>query len=168
MFLDLHEIIEVSGGRIPFRCELDRERIVFPALAAFSGPVTASGEVRNTAGILELDAVVEADMTVRCDRCSAEFSRKQTLPVKVTLKADPDEDDYEELFPLEGDGIDVSDVLETCFILNMDQKFLCSEDCKGLCETCGKNLNDGPCSCGKQLDPRMAVLSQLLDDIQEV
>ncbi len=60
------------------------------------------------------------------------------------------------------------DVLETCFILNMDQKFLCSEDCKGLCERCGRNLNDGPCGCGKQLDPRMAVLSQLLDDIQEV
>lgn len=168
MFLDLHEIIEVPGGRVPFRCELDRERIVFPALEEFTGPVTASGEVRNTAGILELDAVVEADIIVRCDRCTAEFPQKLTYPVTATLKADPDEDDYDELFPLEGDGIDVSDVLETCFILNMDLKFLCSEDCKGLCEKCGKNLNEGPCGCGKQLDPRMAVLSQLLDDIQEV
>ena len=168
MFLDLHEIIEVPGGRVPFRCELDRERIVFPALSEFSGPVTASGEVRNTAGILELDAIVEADMIVRCDRCTAEFPQKLTYPVTATLKADPDADDYDELFPLEGDGIDVSDVLETCFILNMDLKFLCSEDCKGLCEKCGKNLNDGPCGCAKQIDPRMAVLSQLLDDIQEV
>ena len=168
MFLDLHEIIEVPGGRSAFRCELDRDRLDFPALVSFDGPVSAAGEVKNTAGILELTAIVEADMTVRCDRCTAEFPQKLSYPVTATLKADPDEDDYADLFPLEGDGIDVCDVLETCFILNMDQKFLCRDDCKGLCETCGKNLNDGPCDCGKQIDPRMAVLSQLLDDIQEV
>ena len=149
MFLDLHDIIEVPGGQKPFRCELDRERLSFPALVSFHGPVTASGAVKNTAGILELTADVEADMTVRGDRCSAE-------------------DDYADLFPLEGDGVDVSDVLETCFILGMDLKFLCRDDCKGLCPDCGKNLNDGPCGCGKQTDPRMAALAQLLDDIQEV
>ena len=168
MFLDLHEIIEVPGGRVPFRCQLDRERLTFPSLVRFDGPVTAEGAVKNTAGILELTAVVEADMTVRCDRCAAEFSEHTALPVEAVLKADADDDDYADLFPLDGDGVDVSDVLEACFILNMDTKFLCSEDCKGLCPACGRNLNDGPCGCAKQIDPRMAVLGQLLDDIQEV
>ena len=168
MFLDLHEIIEVPGGRVPFRCELDRERLTFPALVRFDGAVTAEGAVKNTAGILEQTAVVEADMTVRCDRCTAEFGEHAVLPVEAVLKADAEDDDYADLFPLDGDGVDVSDVLETCFILNMDTKFLCSEDCKGLCPDCGKNLNDGPCGCAKQIDPRMAVLGQLLDDIQEV
>ena len=51
--------------------------------------------------------------------------------------------DDPELFTLEGDGIDLSEVLETCFILDMETKFLCKEDCKGLCPTCGKNLNLG-------------------------
>ena len=168
MFLDLHEIIEVPGASVPFSCELDTARIEFPALSSFEGPVSGSGMVKNTAGILELTAAVEADMIVRCDRCTAEFSSHISLPVTATLKADADEDDYEDLFPLEGDGIDVSDVLETCFILGMDQKFLCRPDCKGLCSACGRNLNEGPCSCSKQIDPRMAVLGQLLDDIQEV
>ena len=168
MFLELHEIIEVPGGRVPFRCELDRERLDFPSLVRFNGPVTADGAVRNTAGILELNAIVEADMTVRCDRCTAEFQKKLSLPAQAVLKADADEEDYAELFPLDGDGVDVSDVLETCFILAMDQKCLCREDCKGLCPICGKNLNDGSCGCAKQTDPRMAVLGQLLDDIQEV
>ena len=40
MFLDLHEIIEVPGGRVPFRCELDRDRLDFPSLVGFHGPVT--------------------------------------------------------------------------------------------------------------------------------
>ena len=47
--------------------------------------------------------------------------------------------------------------------LDMETKFLCREDCKGLCPTCGKNLNLGPCGCRKQTDPRFAVLEQLLD-----
>ena len=54
-------------------------------------------------------------------------------------------------------------ILSTLFILDMDSKFLCREDCKGLCPKCGKNLNLGPCGCGKETDPRFAVLEQLLD-----
>lgn len=168
MFLDLHEIIEMPGGSVSFRCELDRDRLTFPSLVGFDGPVTAEGEVKNTAGLLELSARVDADMTVRCDRCMKEFKKTLRLPVTAALKADADEDDYAELFPLDGDGVDVGDVLETCFILAMDQKFLCREDCRGLCPDCGSDLNDGPCGCKKQFDPRMAALAQLLDDIQEV
>ena len=72
-------------------------------------------------------------------------------------------EDDPNLFVLEGNEIDLSEILATCFILDMETKFLCREDCKGLCPTCGKNLNLGPCSCRKALDPRFAVLEQLLD-----
>ena len=85
MFLDLHEIIEVPGGEVSFRCELDSDRLWFTALSHFDGAVTASGKVKNTAGVLELTAIVEADMTVRCDRCTAEFSEHLSVPVEVIL-----------------------------------------------------------------------------------
>ena len=168
MILDLHEIIEVPGRSVSFRCELDRERLSFPTLVQFRGPVTAEGAVRNIAGILELTADVRADMTVRCDRCGTPFAKHLAPRFTATLQADAEDADSENVFPLDGDGVDVSDVVETCFILDMDQKFLCRDDCKGLCPSCGKNLNDGPCDCKKQIDPRMAALGQLLDDIQEV
>ena len=165
MLLDLHEIIEMPGRSVPFQCELDRERLSFPSLEAFNGPVTARGTVKNTAGVLELTADVEADMTVRCGK---PVRRRSTPRYTATLQADAEDGDSDDVFPLEGDMADVSDVLETCFILNTDQRFLCRDDCKGLCPTCGKDLNDGPCGCGKEIDPRMAALGQLLDDIQEV
>ncbi|NLH02379.1 MAG: DUF177 domain-containing protein, partial [Clostridiales bacterium] len=65
------------------------------------------------------------------------------------------------------DWLDLSDLLETCFILSMESKFLCRENCEGLCPSCGKNLNDGPCGCKKEIDPRLAVLGQLLDKKDE-
>lgn len=168
MFLDLREIIEAPDKSVSFQCELDRERISFPTLESFLGPVTARGRVKNTAGILELVCDVQADMSVRCDRCGKVFEKRLTPRYTATLQADAEDADSEDVFPLEGDGVDVSDVVETCMILDMDAKFLCRDDCKGLCPTCGKDLNDGPCDCKKQIDPRMAVLGQLLDDNQEV
>ena len=59
---------------------------------------------------------------------------------------------------------ELEDLLETVFILNMDTRFLRRADCKGLCSRCGKNLNEGPCDCRPDTDPRLAVLEQLLDD----
>ena len=166
MFLDLHEIIEVPGKAVPFECELDREFLAFPALVEFKAPVTARGEVRNSAGILELKAEIFADILLTCDLCTAEYSQQKRIPVCVTLQADAPEEEDDTLFPLEGDGIDVSTVLETCFILDNDQRFLCRPDCRGLCAGCGKNLNDGPCDCREAIDPRLAVLGQLLDDTE--
>ena len=168
MILDLHEIIEAPGKSVPFQCELDADRLRFPALEAFNGPVTAQGTVKNTAGILELTADVRADMTVRCSRCGKSFQRLLTPRYAATLQADAEDADSESVFPLDGDGADVSDVLETCFILDTDQTYLCREDCRGLCPICGKDLNDGPCGCKKEMDPRMAALGRLLEEDQEV
>lgn len=165
MFLDLHELIEVPGRRADFACELDGERLAFPALIEFLEPVKAAGCVKNTAGILSLEAEIKANMRLCCDLCAAEFDRCMTIPVRATLQADaPEGDEDDTLFPLEGDGIDVSSVLETSFILQTDMRFLCRPDCRGLCPHCGKNLNDGSCGCVEEVDPRLAVLGQLLDD----
>ena len=59
--------------------------------------------------------------------------------------------------------VDVGELAYTAFILDMDTKHLCSEDCKGLCPGCGVNLNQAPCRCKKQADPRWAALEQLLN-----
>ena len=64
---------------------------------------------------------------------------------------------------LEDDEVDLEELARDAFILDMDTKFLCSEDCKGLCPGCGADLNAGPCKCRRQVDPRLAKLAQLLE-----
>ena len=163
MWLDLSKIIEMPGARTSFQVTLDPEHLSDPAVLRFNCPPEASGEVVNTAGLLNLRGTLQAEMTCVCDRCGTAFDRKKVLSLDVPLAADVEDEVSPEVFEIEGDGIDVSEVLETCFILDMETKFLCDPDCKGLCSTCGKNLNLGPCGCRKQIDPRFAVLEQLLD-----
>lgn len=164
MKLDLRAIIEIPGASLPFECELDVERLDFPSVLHYHSAPTAHGIVKNTAGLLTLTGELRAEMTCLCDRCTREYDCVKLLPLDVTLAADVEEDEESaEIFPLEGDLLDLDDLLETCFILDMEAKHLCQEDCAGLCDQCGANLNLGPCGCKAKTDPRLAVLEQLLD-----
>jgi Predicted metal-binding, possibly nucleic acid-binding protein len=162
MRLNLSAIIEVPGGSVPFKCELETDGLDFPSVKGYPRKPYAEGRVFNEAGILRLTGTLTAEMICVCDRCGEEFESLKEMELDATIVEENPEDDPS-LFVLEGNEIDLSDILSTCFILDMETKFLCREDCKGLCPTCGKNLNLGPCGCRKSLDPRFAVLEQLLD-----
>ncbi len=163
MWLDLRKIIETPGASLGFAVTLDPEQLRIGAIEGFKRPPEARGEVVNTAGLLNLRGELTAEMICVCDRCGTVFDRTKILPLDVPLAADVSDELSPEVFAVEGDGIDVSEVAETCFILDMEQKVLCRDDCKGLCPTCGKNLNEGPCRCTKAGDPRFAVLGSLLE-----
>lgn len=167
MKLDLRDIIEIPGASVPFRCELDTERLDYPSVIEYITPPTAEGRVTNTAGVLTLTGVLTADMLCVCDRCGAQFRSEKNMELEVPISAGSDDGEDPEMFFLDGDWLDLDDVLETSFILDMETKFLCKSDCAGLCDRCGANLNLGPCGCKKKIDPRMAVLEQLLDNKDE-
>lgn len=167
MRLNLCEIIEMPGKSLPFSVVLETERLMCPSIKEFISLPEASGNIINTAGALTLYGQIVSRLVLICDRCGCEYETVLKIPLVAKLAADlPDEDDPE-IFSLSGNWLDISDVLETCFILSMEQKSLCKEDCAGLCSICGKNLNNGPCGCKKEIDPRLAVLGQLLDKPNE-
>jgi uncharacterized protein len=62
----------------------------------------------------------------------------------------------------QGEGLLLEDVLREQILLEVPLKSICREDCKGLCAHCGKNLNDGACSCAEPIeDPRWAALKEI-------
>ena len=164
MRLNLREIINIPGGCIPFSYELDLSGLDFESVKAIKSPVPIKGTIKNIAGVLTLNAAVPIDMVCICARCLREFSMNRVLHVEAVLADELQDEDNPDIFLLDGDYIDLDEVIITYFVLNMDQKFLCREDCKGLCEKCGKNLNEGPCDCRPDIDPRLAALQQLLDN----
>ena len=162
MRINLCEIIEMPGKSLPFSCELETERLMCPSIKTFLSSPEAEGEIVNTAGALTLLGTLRSDMLLVCDRCGCEYDSVKETQLEATI-VEEDTGVNPELFVLEGDGVNLTEIVETLFILDMETKFLCREDCKGLCSACGRNLNLGPCGCRKQIDPRFAVLEQLLD-----
>ena len=165
MLLGLSKIIDCPGASIPFSTSVDLSDLCFGVSYPVSEPVKAEGMVRNTAGVLVMTGEITTCIHGTCDRCASPFDREMNLPINVVLVTEManEENEDEWVFPLEGDSADLDDIVRTVFVLNLDSKLLCKEDCAGLCHRCGKNLNEGPCNCQKELDPRFAALKQLLE-----
>lgn len=164
MLLGLSKIIDSPGESVTFSTSVDLSDLRYGISCPVSEPVLAQGVIRNTAGVLLMKGSVSTTIHGICDRCATEFDRDIDLPIDVVLVTElsNEENEDEWVFPLEGDSANLDDIVRTVFVLNLDSKLLCRDDCKGLCAACGKNLNDGPCTCEKELDPRFAALKQLL------
>ena len=165
MLLGLSKIIDCPGASVSFSTSVDLSDLRYGVSYPVSEPVLAQGIVRNTAGVLMMTGNLTTCIHGICDRCAGEFDRPINFPIQVVLVTElsNEENEDEWVFPLEGDSADLDDIVRTVFVLNLDSKLLCKEDCKGLCHRCGKNLNEGPCNCQKELDPRFAALKQLLE-----
>ena len=165
MLLGLTKIMDTPGASIPFSTSVDLSDLCYGVSYPVTEPVVAEGMVRNTAGVLVMTGSIRTTIHGTCDRCAADFDRDVNIPIDVVLVTEMANEDSEDewVFPLEGDSADLDDIVRTVFVLNLDSKLLCKEDCAGLCCRCGKNLNDGPCNCQKELDPRFAALKQLLE-----
>ena len=162
MHLNLSEIINIPGKSVEFDFEMVISDLQFDGVERFDGPCHVVGSVQNHAGILELLADVSCNMDCICDRCLTEFHKALELKIIAVLSADEANIDNPEFYYVDNGSIDLDEIVRTELVLNMDQRFLCREDCKGICPKCGANLNDGPCDCKKEIDPRLAILGKLL------
>ena len=163
MRLDLRDIIHVPDAKKTFQFQLDLSQEDLYGTRPIVHPVQAVGSVTNHAGALVLEGTARSLLELACDRCGKEFSREKTVVLDNLVAQELEDEEHDDILLLDGTELDLDEAVTTAFILAMDTKNLCSDDCKGLCAKCGADLNLGPCGCGPDVDPRLAALAQLLD-----
>ena len=163
MRLNLREILHQPGASVLFAFQMDLSDLDFYGECPAQAPIQVSGAVRNTAGALELQGTAETPLSLRCDRCLKSFRQEMKVPVSCLLAERLEDEENDEIVLLDNGEADLDELFTTALVLAMDTKHLCSEDCKGLCPRCGADLNEGPCGCKPEVDPRLAALAQLLD-----
>ncbi len=95
------------------------------------------------------------------DKVRVTFLPKHEMPAEEGDEgAEVNEEDLD-VFPYEGEHIDLEPLFREEFVLAIPYAPLCREDCKGLCPQCGTDLNSGTCSCEAPIDPRLAPLKGL-------
>ncbi len=115
---------------------------------------------------------IKLTLVLACDRClkDVEYPFDVTFRLKLVSPdyAGADRDDYE-FSVLEGNHLNVDELIRAEILFNWPEKVLCREDCKGICKVCGQNPNDGACGCDDFVpDPRMAVIKDLMNANKEV
>lgn len=163
MILDLEPVFNNEGFSLPFDYELDLSGESLSGEKPFTSPVRVKGAFKNLTGIVSVDASACFTLATQCDRCASPISPVFSIPVNHVLVTNLNDEENDELLLIEDMMFDMDVLATEDIFLNLPSKFLCKEDCKGICPTCGKDLNPGPCSCTKPIDPRLEVLKQLLD-----
>jgi len=86
-----------------------------------------------------------------CDRCLIEIEKniKTSLNTLLTNNKDivKDKDTDVIIFTKSDDFIDLSSILHDIIEVEKPIKSLCSDDCKGICPSCGLDLNRSNCNC---------------------
>ena len=163
MLLNLSKIIDCPGV-VPFETALDLSDLSFGGCCPAQEPVVAKGTVKNSAGVLLMHGTVETTLHGVCDRCAKPFTREKTVEYETLLATELENGENDDIVLLDRDcQLDLDELLGDVFILDLDTKNLCSPDCKGICAGCGANLNEEPCRCKREIDPRLAKLAQLLE-----
>ena len=163
MLLDLREIIGVPGGEVSFDYEINLSDAAIGSVKEIKSPSRAAGSVKNRAGVLNFTANVDATLVCVCARCLSEFAVPVQRAFSAVLTVEEENGEIPGLYGLDGDKADADEIIVSEFVLAVDQRYLCSEECKGICQKCGADLNAGRCSCESEIDPRLAVLGQLLE-----
>jgi uncharacterized protein len=108
---------------------------------------------------------IEGTATVPCRRCLVETTVKVAENVNVLYAEAGDEIDDPEIYILERRArtLDLSPAVREQWLLAVPRFPVCREECKGLCPSCGAELNAAPCSCPPAVDARWAELRSVRD-----
>ena len=158
MFIQLEALLGGGIESLPLDYEFDFSKEELGGVFPFTTPVTLKGEIRNTAGIVTIEAKADFSMEVTCDRCAEDIKPQFTVNVEHGLVASLNHEDNDDYILVEDMKLDIEQLTLEDIYLALPGKFLCKEDCEGLCSECGANLNEDSCNCKKPIDPRWEAL----------
>jgi uncharacterized protein len=133
----------------------------------FRHPLHIEFNVEKIGRNIFVNSGIRTKVDFLCDRCGELFNKEMAESVRLIYTYDEHmankEDDDVYVISESTTTIDVSDPVRQTLLVAVPQKKLCRDDCKGLCDKCGTNLNVESCDCHTEsMDPRWEALRDLV------
>ena len=166
------DLLSVSDEPLPFNFKIAANQIDLDTEGVqIIGDIEVIGELRKNAAKTDVRGSIKAPVEIECTRCLTPVKRELDIVFDVDfidreLFPDSKETHLEssdlETDVIDGNELDLTQVAREQILLNLPEQVLCREDCKGICPTCGNDLNEGDCTCSDDnIDPRWAALKDL-------
>ena len=146
MNIQLRQLFDIVGECVDIDYSISPDELKDISAYSFASPVAIKGKIINRAGVVRLTYESRAELALECDRCLTQFVREFCYSFEHILVAGTNTDD-DEYVVCSNNILDLNELAVSDLLLQLPTKILCKDDCKGLCYTCGKNLNEGECSC---------------------
>ncbi len=176
-FLDLRDLVDekvsLKGSFEPGDIDFSRDNVRQASTLDWNASAERAGaEIR-------INGSLKTTLEMMCSRClepaRQDISKSFDLFFRQRDKLMFDEDQEIELTEKDtqtaffsGTQLAIGEILHEQVLLALPMKALCRIDCKGLCPTCGTNLNSGTCSCPtEKFSPHMDTLLELKKRLEQ-
>jgi uncharacterized protein len=166
------DVTKIEDAVLPFVFKADAEELdLDTSNYRIVGPVAVMGGIEKHIASVNVKGTVSGTAEMDCTRCLQPVGQPLSIDFDVEYLTEGrlgSEGDHEinaadlERDELQGNSLDLTQLAREQILLGIPGQFFCREDCKGLCEKCGENLNLVDCKCGQdEIDPRWAALKNL-------
>lgn len=171
-------IANLEEREYPFDFTIDADALELGSF--YRGEISIDGSISRVASQYYLSGRITAEQIGECDRCLIETERKVEAEFSLYFQVSGDAPEVESgeesedaggIYRLRADehAIVLDDEIIETLRLAYPMKNLCREDCKGLCSSCGTDLNKNTCNCSKgTIDPRWSKLEGLFPEDTEL
>ena len=168
MKLDLSEIARILGKR--YHYEIDEPPIVDDTVVC-AEPIRGEIDFSNTGSLLIARGRFATSVQLECSRCLKTFTVPVTAEIDEGFPIPVPSDSEEELAPeIEEEQepeslfvenmLDLTELIRQSIILAVPIRPLCEVACKGICPSCGQNLNEAQCGCEPEPDLPLSDLAE--------
>jgi uncharacterized protein len=156
LIVDLSSILGETGSTMDVDDDVPLESMTvgdvevdFPAFPRIRVTITNVGEV------ILLTGSVQATARLECARCLEPFDFPLTGAIDAVISVTDDADqrgEEQEWYPLDGEVVDLLPAAESALRVEVPFAPVHDEECRGICPTCGCDLNRDTCTCERQAE----------------
>jgi len=166
------DLITLENSPYEFDSELTPEEIDLDSDdAKLKTAANVKGKLTRHIAQTDVEGTITAELEVECTRCLEKIDKKIEILFEAAFVSPENYTQAKEaelnagdldVSVLEGNEIDMTELVREQILLNLPEQVFCREDCKGLCEKCGANRNLINCNClEEEIDPRWSALKNL-------
>ncbi len=166
MSIDLSSFINQEEKVMSFNGEIAKEKVLIDNEEfEIVSPVVYNGSIYKIDGYYEINLNVIFEYKTRCARCLKETVKKLETSFDGKLIEEGSNEEVledENIVYYKEDNLDIDKYVLMELSSSLPMKTLCSDECKGICPSCGTDLNKNECDCIEDnTDPRFAKLKDL-------
>lgn len=145
MNIDITAAKRNPNQKFPFNFDFEADKsLLSNKLSKFNKKSNFYGSYFFNGDNIVVEGKINYSLTYPCDRCLKPVEYNDVIEFyEIFYKDKTESQDY----IYSGDVLDLTKAVSDYIMLNIPNRLVCDEKCKGLCPVCGKNLNDGKCNC---------------------
>ena len=170
------KIADIAAAGLSLSGEVTAEELgLSEADAVVRAPLAVTMDLAKADGLITVTGVVEGTIVRQCVRCLREYDDRLAFSVRaayapeaktaqrhpkqvdqkkarlVSVEVGEESDkELDDQYHYQGDHVELAPMVREHVILAAPMQPLCKQDCAGLCVSCGKDLNEGPCRCAAE------------------